>query len=177
MRYLWSRQMFIRKKLNVKMLGESKLFPRQVSLGEDLCYGLFPTSSLAWLTGHWSFRELQFLHYAAPFKAGQEPWGGSCSLEALGVLETPGKVGSALQLSVWTLLSPWLVLELSGLPGSLHERVSSRQRWEGTRCLQALEVSEWISCLWEHTLWSVSTLNMCDKMIKLYLNETLSDFP
>lgn len=38
--------------------------------------------------------------------------------ETLGILEPPRR--QTLQLSVWTLLPLWLVLELLGLLGSLH---------------------------------------------------------
>lgn len=49
---------------------------------------------------------------------------GACS-----PFRNPKEAGSALQLTIWPLLSPWLLPEPPGLPGSLPERVSSRRRW------------------------------------------------
>lgn len=88
------------------------------------------------------------------------------------------EAGSALQLGIWTLLNPCLVLELLGLPGSLPERVSSRKRWEGTRSLQALDAGG-VNQLPRgmHSLKCTCSLNICNKMFKLCLNETLPDFP
>lgn len=93
----------------------------------------------------------------------------SCALQLLSIwngnpqgacspFRNPGEAGSALQLSIWSLLSPWLLLEPSGLPGSLPERVSSRGRREGngSQLPQGM-----------HSLKCTGPLNICNKMFKL----------
>lgn len=151
---------------------EIKWCPRQVSLGKDLitmgstCLVSHQfivmaggTLSLPIPLGTCYFPNWpQSENYRVPVLCSFFQSGMGTLRELVLLLETPGEAGSALQLSIWSLLSPWLLLEPSGLPGSLPERASSRRRWEGngSQLPQGM-----------HSLKCTGPLNICNKMFKL----------
>lgn len=167
MRVLWSRWMFMRKHWLMKpsnvpnrchrertsTMGSAPLVSHQLidMAGGTLSFPIAHCRRAVLLFKLTPVRELQsFCALHLPSIGDGSPRGTRPPFR------NPSEAGSALQLSIWTLLNPRLVLELSGFPGSLPGRVSCRQRDRGA--CKPWTPSEWVSCFGECALSSVCAL-------------------